>query len=259
MCHSADWHKAIGLSLSLRRRCPGLPIAAVASPALQERLKPYFDFVVNERPDVRGFAHKLYLEEYSPFTKTLFVDADMLVMRDLRLLMEQWSGCGFTARGRLLDGGVSNFNLDRRAILDRLGKDRFSCVDGAGHYYFERPACYAVFSRAREILSDYGRWAPGARVADEDLIGIVMTERDIPPFACKKQVVGFIKAIRGRPIEFDVLKGRCSYTDLAGDHVEPFLLHFPANMSPITYHGMLQVLSRTGGGPADVNWRLLGL
>lgn len=259
MCHASDWHKAIGLALSVRARCPGLPIAVVRPPSLHGRLSPYFDVYIDEIPGLRGFSHKLHLDQYSPFEKTLFLDADMLAMRDLRLLMAHWSGCDFTARGRLLDGGISNFGLDRRVVLCRLGKPRFSCVDGAGHYYFESPNCNAVFSRAREILGEYSRWAPGARVADEDLLGIVMTERGIHPFACGKQVVGFVKAMRGRAIGVDLLKGRCSYVDLAGDHVEPFLLHFAYNMSPIFYHNLLRKFSDAHDGPADVNWRLIGL
>lgn len=257
MCYDADWQKAIAMRFTLKARCPHLPVAVVAPLSLRPRIEPYFDFFIEEKPGIRGFRHKLYLDEYSPFERTFFLDADMFVMRDLRELMEEWAGSGFAVRGRPRTGGISSFGLDRKRIMDRLGKQEFYCVGGAGHYYFEKPACAPIFERAREVLNDYASWAPGARVADEDIFGIVMTERGHAPIR-SKQIVGFVNAAKPETLDFDPLQGRCSYTDLDGDDLQPYLMHFPRNMTPWTYHKMMRRICLTFDGPAGIPWRRLG-
>lgn len=257
MCYDADWQKAIAMRLTLKARSPQLPVAVVAPPSLRARIEPHFDIFIEEKPGIKGFRHKLFLDQYSPFERTFFLDADMFVMRDLSKLIEEWAGSGFAARGRTRTGGFSSFGLDRKRIMDRLGKQEFYCVGGAGHYYFEKPACLPIFERAREVLNDYASWAPGARVADEDIFGIVMTERDHAPVR-SKQIVGFIKAAKPETLDFDPVAGRCSYTDLEGDPLQPYLMHFPRNMTPWTYHRMMRRICSRFGGPTGIPWLRLG-
>lgn len=257
MCYEADWHKAIGLSLCLRARSTKLPTAVVAPETLRAKLEPYFDNFIPERTDLRGFMHKVYLDEYSPFTKTLFLDADMLVFRDPQELFDRWAGNAYMARGRSVKEGKSSFGLDRARILERLNKKSFACIDGAGHAYFEKPACHVVFNRAREVLQEYSSWAPSAAVADEDILGIVMTELDIHP-ELNKQVVGFPKAILKTIAPMDPVRGTCEYIDLDGDHLNPLIMHFPRDMSPLLYHKHLALLSTQFQGPKGVIFRYIG-
>lgn len=258
MCYKADWHKAVGLSLCLRTRATKLPTAVVAPESLRGKLEPYFDHFVSERADLRGFMHKVYLDEYSPFTKTLFIDADTLVFRDPQELFDRWAGHAYMARGRSVKEGKSSFGLDRSRILKRLNKENFACIDGAGHAYFEKPDCHAVFDRAREILQEYSSWAPGAAIADEDILGIVMTEFDIYPEK-NKQVVGFPKAILKTIHPMDPVKGRCEYIDSDGDRLKPLIMHFPRNMSPIWYHRMLSNIAKQYNCQKKIQWISLGL
>lgn len=257
MCYEADWHKAVGLSLCLRARSTKLPTAVVAPETLRAKLEPYFNHFIPERTDLRGFMHKVYLDEYSPFTKTLFLDADMLVFRDPQELFDRWAGNAYMARGRSVKEGKSSFGLDRARILERLNKESFACIDGAGHAYFEKPACHAIFDRAREVLQDYSSWAPTAAVADEDILGIVMTELDIYPEE-DKQVVGFPKAILKTIAPMDPVRGNCEYIDLDGDHLNPLIMHFPRNMSPVMYHYYLSKIAKSDNLGKNIHWRIKG-
>ena len=66
----SDYLKAIGLALSLKVSNPGVPLAVACHPRIKPLLAPHFDFVIDEQPDIRGFAHKVYLDYYTPFEKT---------------------------------------------------------------------------------------------------------------------------------------------------------------------------------------------
>lgn len=257
MCHQSDWHKAIGLVFSIKASSTALPVAIVAPEILRDKLEPYFDHFIPERPDLSGFRHKVYLDEYTPFKCTLFLDADMLVFRDPQELMDRWAGHAYMVRGHPETNGMSSFGLDRGKILDRLNKDAFACIDGAGHAYFENPAAHKIFHRAREILQDYENWAPNARVADEDIIGIVLTELDIIPER-NKQIVGFPKAIKRTTKKMNAVTGDCEYIDLEGDSLAPLIMHFPRNMAPMRYHKQLSLLNKKFQGPKDIPWLKLG-
>ena len=76
-----DYLKAIGLALSLRVSNPNVPIAVACSPTLRDRIGRYFDYVIDEKPELRGFVHKVHIDDYSPFQETMFFDADVLVFK----------------------------------------------------------------------------------------------------------------------------------------------------------------------------------
>jgi hypothetical protein len=69
-----DVLKAVGLAFSLRISNPGVPLAVACSPKLRPLVEPHFDHVIDEQPGLKGFVHKVYLDRYSPFEETLFLD-----------------------------------------------------------------------------------------------------------------------------------------------------------------------------------------
>ncbi len=234
MCYEADWRKAIGLALSLKARGCSLPTAVVAPALLESKLSKHFDCFIPEKTELSGFMHKLYLDEYSPFTKTLFIDADILALRDPTELFEKWAGMKYMTRGGTTESGTSHFGLDRASVLRKINKTKFVVLDSAGHAYFEKPACIPVFERAREIVSDYDTWAPNAKIADEDVMGIVMTDMDIQPVS-DKNIVGYPVAVKQTKRKLDANLGQWEYIDWKGTTLSPLFIHFFNNMSPL-YH-----------------------
>src|SRR5512139_505628 len=129
-----DYLKAIGLALSLKVSNPGVSLAVACHPVLRPLLAPHFDFVIDERPDIRGFAHKVYLDQYTPFDKTLFFDSDVLVFKPVAPFIHEWGDdAPYVATGRYVTGGSNAFGFDRDALLQRMGWKRLVCIDGAGH------------------------------------------------------------------------------------------------------------------------------
>jgi hypothetical protein len=230
-----DYLKAIGLALSLKVSNPGVPLAVACHPRLKHLLEPHFDFVVEERPDVRGFAHKVHLDHYSPFDRTLFLDSDILVFKSVAPYIQAWGDAPYIATGHYVIGGFSSFGFDRNKLLKRMGLERMVCIDGAGHAFFCKPACRGFFDRAREITSNYKEIAGNAKYADEDVMNIVMTEFSIAPPPRYPFFSRHISAKWGT-WEMDAAIGKCIGALVeTGMSFEPCMMHFAENEAPLAY------------------------
>lgn len=257
LCNSSDWHKAFAMICSLRLYNKKIPVAIVSTSENLERLAPVSDYLIEENLNLKGFAHKIELDRYSPFEKTLFVDADMLWFDDPDKLIEKFQGAVFGVRGIYVTGGKSAFGFDRDKLARQLSVDKVVKIDGAGHYYFEKPGCHKVFDRARAILADYDNIAPEViKVADEDVIAMTMTELNISPLR-DKNVVGFLPAAKKGTLKIDVIKGWCRYVDLDGDELEPILMHFPRDLSPWLYHKMMKRVVAHMGYDLHLPWKTM--
>ncbi len=244
----SDYLKAIGLALSLRASNPGVPTAVACSKALMPRLRPYFDHVVEEMQGIRGFEHKVYLDHYSPFESTFFLDSDVLVFKPLEPYVALWGHPAYAAVGGYRNGGTSIFGLDRADVLKRIGHERLVVIDGAGHACFKKPACAAVFEMARDVTRHYARYT-GARYADEDVLSIVMTQLGLPPAPYGDFFSRYISAVPGT-MQMDASKARCRFIWAdTGLPFEPCMLHFAANEAPVPYTRQLLRLFRAHGVP----------
>jgi hypothetical protein len=235
LAHRGDYRKAIGLSLSMRVSNPRVPLAVACSSDTKELLAPYFDHVVEEIPGLRGFVHKVHLDRYSPFDRTLFLDSDVLVFKDLAPYVEKWANASYTACGTYLADGESCFGLDRCAVRMKLGVNRMVSIEGAGHAYFRKPQCFELFELAREITADYRRFADDARYADEDVIAIAMTRLELAPVPYEDFFARHLSAIPGT-LRMDARRGQCEF--LAVTTRRPFapcMMHFAADEAPFRY------------------------
>jgi hypothetical protein len=250
-----DYKKAIALALTLNEHSPGLPISIAVPAHVRPLLEPYkhlFDKIITQRAELKGFEQKLYLDEYSPYQKTFFFDADILILKDIRPIIEKWSGSDYAARGQLTKGGVSAFGLDRQFVLNLIGKKSFSKIDGAGHAYFEKPGCQRVFDKAREVLSEYHKYQ-AEKFADEDAVGIAMTMLDIAP----KKNDGFLGSpwcAINNSFKIDTDNSSCSYDDLVDGYVEPCAIHFPILAQPIVYARELRKTYKRNGIKVNGIW-----
>jgi hypothetical protein len=240
----SDYHKAIGLALSARVSNPGIPVAVACSPEVRPLLAPHFDHVVMEDPSLRGFAHKLNLDRYSPFQKTFFFDSDVLLFRPLTSVLDQWMGRPYAACGDYISDKVSPFGLDNAKVLKIIKHQRLVHIDGAGHAYFETPACHEVFDFARDVAGNYKDYAGSIRLADEDVMNITMTMLGIVPM----QHFGFwsiYPSAKKGSLKMDASAGKCSmiWAD-TGESCCPYMMHFVANQAPLAYTIQLKRLFR---------------
>jgi len=242
-----DYLKAIGLSLSLKVSNPGVPLAVACHSSIKPLLAPYFNYIIDEQPDIRGFAHKVYLDYYTPFDRTLFLDSDVLVFKPVASYIQAWGNVPYVACGNYVTGGSSSFGFDRSILLQRMGWEKLVCIDGAGHAFFCKPACEAVFIRAREITANYKEIAGNARYADEDVMSIVMTEFSLSPANGYPFTSRHLSAKRGT-LEMDASLGKCCFELVeSGLPLEPCMMHFAANEAPLAYtFQLLKLFSKFG-------------
>ena len=251
-----DYLKAIGLALSLRVSNPGVPIAVACSPSVMPLVKPYFDVIIEEKAGLRGFVHKVHLDEYSPFGETMFFDSDVLVFRPILPFVRSWGSGPYYACGGYMTDGVSSFGLDRRAVLEKLNKPRLVVIDGAGHALFRQPSCKAVFDFARAVTQDYARYVgEQARYADEDVLSIVLTSLDLPPAPDHDYFHARYLSARPGTMTMDATAGICTFIasdpKLNGKRIEPYAVHFADREAPIPYTRQLLGLFRKFGVPTD--------
>lgn len=237
-----DYKKAIGLALSARISNPGVPLAVACSPSIAPMLKPHFDYVIEENSSLRGFVHKVHLDKYSPFENTFFFDSDVLLFRNLNSVVQQWSAQPYTACGIYMTSGCSAFGLDRERVLKKIDKGELVVIDGAGHAYFRKPSCFAVFDLAREITDQHLEYAGHIKYADEDVIDIAMTILGLHPMP---EGDFFSRYVSGKPgtMVMDATQGKCTFVaESTGVLTAPHMMHFAANEAAFQYAWQLRKL-----------------
>ena len=186
---------AANLALSIRR-CDTRPISVAVSEG-QEVPEPYralFDRVIPVAPDpaVRGAMNKVRMIDFTPYLRTMYVDADCLMVNaKAAFFWLKYRGRGFAVEGHRQDKGpVFACSLGQKdaAVLCRLLGVPYLTVFNAGVIYFENtPEGQAVFARARQLydgpLRDQltYRYKHAGEYADEPVFGAALAQLGIPP------------------------------------------------------------------------------
>jgi len=237
-----DYRKAIGLALSLRVSNPEVQIAVACSPRTAALVSPYFDIVVDENPKLKGFEHKVHLDEYTPFDTTFFFDSDILIFRPLQDMVDSWGDQPYMACGIYTSDGFSSFGQDRTQVLKKIGRDRLVTIDGAGHALFRTPECSEIFTLAREITAGYKEYGGDARYADEDVMNIAMTILDYKPTPHGDFFSRHLSAKKGT-IDMDASQGKCRFDAVVYNRMqEPHIMHFACNEAPFEHYRQLKLL-----------------
>ena len=246
-----DYLKAIGLALSVRVSNPGVPIAVACPARARPLLEPYFDHVIEERPGLRGFMHKVYLDHYSPFEETMFFDSDVLVFKPVQPYVDVWRVHPYTATGKMMSTGKSAFGMDRADMLRQLDKKELVVIDGAGHAFFRKPACRDIFDAARDVTARHKAIMGDIRYADEDVMDYVMTKFGIPPMPKPDFFSRYVSAKPGT-MNLDASRAVCEFVFRdTGEQMHPCMMHFAANEAPFSYHWQLRKLFRKFGVKTD--------
>lgn len=100
-----------------------------------------------------GFGTKLWIDQLSPAKRTLFVDADSLIVGNVSPMFERFAGRPVGVIGGSISGG--EWFGDLGSMLRRFNLARMPKFNG-GVYYLERGAiANSVFARARDLERRY--------------------------------------------------------------------------------------------------------
>ena len=177
---------AINLARSVEKHNPDLPFYIITDRdlSLPSDLKHTQVKIHDPKAYGVGFSVKLNLDHLAPTDKSLFIDADCLVYRDLTALFETFQGNSVGVLGvSKSDGEMFG---DVASVCKACNVDSLPLFNG-GLYYIEKgPESRAIYSRARELEPRYdelGLVRLRGQPNDEVLVAIALSQFGINPIS----------------------------------------------------------------------------
>lgn len=203
----------------------------------------FYDHIVPVKENSgTGYIQKLLIYEYSPYEKTLFIDVDCLVIRNIDWLFKRFEKLPVSVIGaKKFSGSLIGTSVEK--LRDRLGIDYLLSFNG-GVYYFERSeTARKVFEDARDIFlrtyDELGLIKFSGKPGDEPVMSIAMAKHHMEPIDDDKK--GMYTPI-GQAGEFrmESLKGICEFYKY-GEKVNPAIMHFGGGY-PEAFHYRREIL-----------------
>ncbi|MBX7093193.1 MAG: hypothetical protein K1X56_00605 [Flavobacteriales bacterium] len=232
---------AVNLAKSIRLNSPGLPIAVITDRPEAE-MKKWFDYVVPVNPrHGLGLVQKVYLYDYSPFSETIFIDSDCLVVNDFSFLWDLFQGNDVSAIGeKLIDGNWAGMSVTE--TCDRLKLPYIVQLNGGVYYFKKNDTAAAVFSNAQKLIEAYdtiGIARLRGQVNEEPLMSLSMAQFGLSPINDNGKGMRTPVGQKG-VFRMDILKGYCSFLK-HNIKVEPVIMHFGGGY-PEAFHYRREVL-----------------
>jgi hypothetical protein len=250
---------AKSLARSLRLHDPGVPRAIVTDSSDPELLN-LFDVKIDHRPEYGSdVGQKLYLDLYSPFDETLFIDSDCLVIHKLDAFWAAFQDSDFGACGhRILRAGEKDEFVDVDRVLKHFGLTGLPKFNGGIYYFKKNPGAAAVFERARGLIDRAGelgfRTFRGGGLADEALYSVAMALHGIP--LTEMAPGGMWTPLNATsPLAIDTIRGVCSFVK-AGERVTPDIMHFTSMTDSFTYLRECRKLEKFDAAQGKVSSKL---
>lgn len=228
--HQRFIDQARSLAHSLQLHAPQLPRTLITD-SNDHEIRQQFTELIPYRPEYgSGVRQKLFLDRYSPYEKTLFIDSDCLALGNLESFWSAFNGQYFGVPGyRYLNKGDSDPYFDVDHVLEHLDLTEIPKFNG-GTYYFERsPEATNFFATARGILDDwrtlrlceFRRDGPG----DESVYAIAMALHHVRLTSMGAGGMWTPVDYKG-PLALNALSGTCSF-EKEGMQLSPEVIHFP--------------------------------
>ncbi len=214
------------LAWSLEFHCPQLA-RAVVTDSNDSALAALYDVRLPYKPEWgRGFDYKFFLNDYSPFERTLYIDCDCIVVGNLDHVWDVFRAVPFGVEGRQVSDG--DFDGDVAGMCRRLGVESIPRFNGGMYYFDKSDVAMAVFETAREIMSRYREFNlnPMARgfSSDEPVVAMSLATHGIQAVDDGGTTMRTPIGLRG-PLHIDVLRGYCRFNK-EGIEVRPAIAHF---------------------------------
>jgi hypothetical protein len=229
---------AQNLARSLAVHNPELPRALVTD-SNDPALRKLFHILVPVRPEYGGgFDQKAAMNLYSPFARTLFIDADCLVFGPLDHLWDVFNDVPVGVVGTSLTAGDCKFHPQVETLLQQLGREFLPLFNG-GLYYFDNSAtAQQIFADARSAMTNYdalGLKRVGINRGEEAAIAVALALNRVAPKPDADRIMRSTYRLWG-PLHMDVLRGRIAWhCRRSGAVVKPVIAHllWPIYEEPI--------------------------
>jgi hypothetical protein len=218
------------LALSLLKTNPGIK-RAIISDANKDEFENLYDIYIPCDPSFgNGISQKLYLDKYTPFEETLFIDSDCLVFNALDDMIALCREHAFVVFGGQIDSG--EWYMDVAAMCKKFNLPSIPLFNG-GTYYFNNSTIAAnIYNEARHLKADYaglGFKEFRGSVNEEPLIAVAMAINKVEAVDDAGTGMRTPIGING-PLKIDVLNNKCTF-DKEGVIVKPVIMHFAGSYS----------------------------
>ena len=216
-------------ALSLKLNAPFVP-TAILTDSDDPDLKSLFNHVLPYREEFgSNVGPKFFLDMYTPFDETLYMDSDCLAVGDLETFWQSFSGQYFGVPGwRVLRKGDKDPYCDVDFLLNQFGIDYLPKFNGGAYFFRRCQETTLFFSLARDLFTRANSLRIGDfrddGAPDEPVVALAMaiSGLNLTPMP----VGGMMTPINSTgPIELNVLRGHCTFIK-EGNQVTPNIIHF---------------------------------
>jgi len=218
------------LAVSLLLTNPSIK-RAVITDAPDDEFDGLFDtYIPYNKTYGKGLSQKLYLDKYSPFDETIFIDADCLVFKSLEPVITLCKKYSFVVFGDQLSSG--EWYMDVAAMCKKFNLPSIPLFNG-GTYYFNKSAlALKIYDKARELKENYvelGFKDFRGSINEEPLIAVAMAINNIEAVDDNGFVMRTPIGINGS-LKVDILTNKCFFNK-EGVLVEPAIMHFSGSFA----------------------------
>jgi len=213
------------LAISLIKTDPNVP-RAIITDAAQETLSHLFDIIIPINKSLGdGINQKLHLDTYSPFDETLFIDADCLACKPVKLMFQTWQNHSFVVFGDQINMG--NWYMNVSEICNRFQLPSIPLFNGGTYYFVKNKLSAKVFAQARSLKTDYdslGFHSFRGSINEEPIFSVAMAINKIKAVDDAGKGMRTPIGIIGK-LNIDVLNHQCSFQK-ENEFTEPAIMHF---------------------------------
>lgn len=228
--------EAINLGLSLVVNSPNIPRAIVCDRTNDTRLLKYFDFIIPILPEINNpFLHKISMDLYTPFKKTMFLDADCLCYKDIFYAFSLFTDSTFGYVGRKAFDGIW-YGLSIQALRTKLHVEYIPQLNSGMFYFTDSIESVEVFKTARQYYNSYENFnIPLFRKTfypDEPAFSMALAQLGIAPTEDLGRTMR--STSNASKFELDINRGKCSLFK-NGIYVHPSILHCSRKKGKMLY------------------------
>lgn len=232
------------LARSLQLTNPHTP-RAIVTDVQDAELEQLFDYCIPSNPKYgSNFRQKLYLDLYSPFEKTMYIDCDSIVVRDLGEMWAAYDGKPFGVVAGVMvsaDGYSDQWGAGLDRVMTRFDIDAMPKFNG-GVYYFEKSEIgRTIFEMPRSWVNQFEAYgfpvARGDGPDDQMMISVAMALNGVGLFDDNGRFMRTPLKIKGG-LNVNVKKGVCEYYRLNEPDLllQPAIMHFAARWQRSHYY-----------------------
>ncbi|WYL94552.1 MAG: hypothetical protein HEQ35_12415 [Gloeotrichia echinulata IR180] len=250
------------LAHSLNLYSPNIRRAIVTDNPDNKELIELFDDIIPLRKDYgSNLRQKLHLDKYAPYQKTLYIDSDSIVVRDINFIFEVFAGRSFSLAGdNFISFGDKDPFFEVDAMLNQFALEKLPKFNGGLFYLEKGNTVTALFETSREILSkwrEYGfsAWR-GDGPNDEPIISIAMTLHGQSMVLDEGKIMRTPIGLRGS-FDIDVLTGKSTFQK-RDKVVSPAIVHFACvwNEHPVYYREVRKLKNLSEEKNGQINLEL---